>query len=244
MGLPRDGAGGDGSPRPRGGLGFRRRCRRRPAPGAAPQTRRSSHDTAEDRSHLLPDRRRGGRRSGREARLRGGLRPGRRAPRRDDRRRRRSRLGLLRARRRLDRRPRPRRRAASLRLERLQQRAQARGPRHGRPRAPLPAGARSALLEHLRARHRPGPAQARAGQDDRRQDAVREGRLLAPAHPALRPRRGLPHLPRRRRRATTTDRAGSRCSTTRPSTSCARGRPTAGRSTSTTTPGGTSTRTC
>ena len=38
---------------------------------------------------------------------------------------------------------------------------------------------------------------------------------------------------------TTTDRAGSRCSTTRPSRSCGPGRPTAGRSTSTTTPGGT-----
>ena len=45
-------------------------------------------------------------------------------------------------------------------------------------------------------------------------------------------------------RATMTARAGSRCSTTRPSTSCAPGRPTAARSTSTTTPGGTSTRTC
>ena len=45
-------------------------------------------------------------------------------------------------------------------------------------------------------------------------------------------------------RATMTDPAGSPCSTTRPSTSCAPGRPTAGRSTSTTTPGGTSTRTC
>ena len=45
-------------------------------------------------------------------------------------------------------------------------------------------------------------------------------------------------------RATMTDRAGSRCSTTRRSTSCAPGRPTAGRSTSTTTPGGTSIRTC
>src|SRR6266851_8062899 len=45
-------------------------------------------------------------------------------------------------------------------------------------------------------------------------------------------------------RAMTTDRAGSRCSITRRSTSCAPGRPTAGRSTSTTTPGGTSTRMC
>ena len=45
-------------------------------------------------------------------------------------------------------------------------------------------------------------------------------------------------------KATTTDRAGSRCSTTRPSRSCAPGRQTAGRSTSTMTPGGTSIRTC
>jgi len=45
-------------------------------------------------------------------------------------------------------------------------------------------------------------------------------------------------------RATMTDRAGSHCSTTRHSTSCVPGRPTAGRSTSTTTPGGTSIRTC
>ena len=45
-------------------------------------------------------------------------------------------------------------------------------------------------------------------------------------------------------RATTTARAGSRCSTTRPSTCCGPGRPIADRSTSTTTPGGISTRTC
>jgi selenium-binding protein 1 len=45
-------------------------------------------------------------------------------------------------------------------------------------------------------------------------------------------------------RGTTTGRAGSPCSTTKRSTSHARGRPTAGRSTSTTTPSGTSTRTC
>ena len=60
----------------------------------------------------------------------------------------------------------------------------------------------------------------------------------------LRTRRGLPDLPGRPRRATTTDRAASHCSTTRASTSCAPGRPTAGHSTSNTTPGGTSTRTC
>ena len=142
----------------------------------------------------------GGRgRSCRAARLRGGLRPGRAEARRDDRRRRESGLRQLRAGGRLDRRPRARRRAAPLRLERLQQRAQARGPQHGRPRPPLPPGAGPALVEHLRARHRAGPAPADAGQDDRRQDAVREGRLLPPAHPALRTRRGLPHLPRRRR---------------------------------------------
>ena len=74
-------------------------------------------------------------------------------------------------------------------------------------------------------------------------DPVGERRLLPPAHAALRTRRGLPHLPGRRRgqrRRTGRDR------TARPrdaSTSCAPGRPTAGRSTSTTTPGGTSTRT-
>ena len=45
-------------------------------------------------------------------------------------------------------------------------------------------------------------------------------------------------------RATTTGPAGSRCSTTRRSTSCAPGRRTADPSISTTTPGGTSIRTC
>jgi len=45
-------------------------------------------------------------------------------------------------------------------------------------------------------------------------------------------------------RATMTDRAGSPCSTMRHSTSCVPGRPTADRSTSTTTPGGTSIRMC
>ena len=180
----------------------------------------------------------------RAARLRGGLRPGGAEARRDDRHRREPGLRQLRAGGRLDRRPGARRRAAPLRLERLQQRAQARGPRHGGPRPPLPPGAGPALVEHLRARHRAGPAPADAGQDDRR------------ARPC--PRR--PATPARTRctadptgssspawaapRATTTDRAGSRCSTTRRSRSCAPGRPTAGRSTSTTTPGGTSTRTC
>ncbi len=181
---------------------------------------------------------------GRTARLRGGLRPGRAEERRNDRHRCESGLRQLWAGGRLDRRPGPRRRAAPLRLERLQQRAQARGPQHGRPRPPLPPGAGPALVEHLRARHRAGPSPADAGQDDRRASAVRKGRLLPPAHAALRTRRGLPHLPGRRRgrrRRTGRDRAA------RPrdaSTSCAPGRPTAGRSTSTTTPGGTSTRTC
>ena len=46
-------------------------------------------------------------------------------------------------------------------------------------------------------RARPAPADAR--QDDRRPDALREGRPLPSAHAALRPRRGLPHLPGRRR---------------------------------------------
>ena len=41
-------------------------------------------------------------------------------------------------------------------------------------------------------RHRTGPAPAGAGQHDRRQVAVRKGRLLPPAHPALRTRRGFP----------------------------------------------------
>ena len=45
----------------------------------------------------------------------------------------------------------------------------------------------------------PDPRQPDAGQDDRRGRAVREGRLLPPAHAALRTRRGLPHLPGRRR---------------------------------------------
>ena len=46
----------------------------------------------------------------------------------------------------------------------------------------------------------PDPRQPHAGQDDRREGAGREGRLLPPAHPALRPGRDLPVLPRRRRR--------------------------------------------
>ena len=46
------------------------------------------------------------------------------------------------------------------------------------------------------------------------EELVREGRLLPPAHPALRPGRGLPHLPGRRRGRRRRARAGSRCSTT------------------------------
>ena len=114
-----------------------------------------------------------------------------------------------------------------------------------RPRAALPAacpGLRSS--QHPRARHPARPALSRTlRQDDRRGGAGREGRLLPPAHPALRPRRDLPVLPRRRRRRR---RRAGRDRAARPrrrSTCCAPGRPTAARSTSPTTPGGTSTRT-
>ena len=88
----------------------------------------------------------------------------------------------------------------------------------------------------------PDPRAPAAAQDDRGGGAGRQGRLLPPAHAALRPGRGLPDLPRRRRRRRRA-RAASRCSTTPRSTCCAPGRPTAGRSTWPTTPGGTSTRT-
>ncbi len=158
---------------------------------------RSPHGSSDDRSDVLPDRCRGGGRSWRAARVRGGLRPRRAEERRDDRHRRESGLRQLWAGGRLDRRPRPRRRAASLRLECLQQRAQARGPRHGRPRAPLPPGPRAAVVQRLRVRHSAGPTQPDTGQDDRREEPVRERRLLASAHPSLRTRRGLPYLPGR-----------------------------------------------
>ena len=95
---------------------------------------------------------------------------------------------------------------------------------------------------HPRLRHPARPALPPAAQDRRRGGAGRARRLLPPAHPALRSGRRLPDLPRRGRTGTT-GRAASRCSTTTPSTSSAPGRPTAGRSTWPTTPGGTSTRT-
>ena len=68
--------------------------------------------------------------------------------------------------------PGPRRRASSLRLERLQQRPEARGPRHARPRAPISPGSRAAIVQHPRVRHPAGPTQPDADQDDRRQEPV------------------------------------------------------------------------
>ncbi len=101
-----------------------------------------------------------------------------------------------------------------------------------------------ALVEHLRARHRSRtPASRRWSRRSTRRPCPQR-----PATPARTPctadPTGSSSPASAAPRATTTDRAGSRCSTTRRSTSCAPGRPTAGRSTSTTTPGGTSTRTC
>ena len=95
--------------------------------------------------------------------------------------------------------PDPRRRAAPLRLERLLERADARRARHGpgRAAAALPAAARPAQLARPRLRHPARPARAPAAQDDRGGGAGGQGRLLPPAHAALRPGRGLPHLPRR-----------------------------------------------
>ena len=83
------------------------------------------------------------------------------------------------------------------------QRAHARGPRHGRrrPAAALPAAARAAQLATSTSTT-PSPTRARRGctRRSRPQELAEQGRLLAPAHPALRPGRRLPDLPRRRRR--------------------------------------------
>ena len=102
--------------------------------------------------------------------------------------------------------------------------------------APLPDRAGAALLEHPHPRHQARPEKAQADPDDRRQGDRRQGRLLPPAHRALRPRRHLRHGPRQRARARRP--AASSSWTTRRSTCSAAGRSTAGPSSSPTTRGG------
>ena len=225
---------------------------RGPMTGAQPPTRggsagrsptRGTHD--DHRPDVLPEPRRGDRRPDRATRLRRRVRPGGRGPGRARRARRRRGLRRLRHRRRLGRPADVGRRTAPLRLERLLQRADARGPRHGRGRAaaPLPAPAGAAQLAHPRLRHPARPALPPAAQDRGGGGAGGARRLLAAAHPALRSRRGLPDLPgwRRRERGPGRHRAARPQHLRRPPRLGDRPRD---RSTSPTTPGGTSTRTC
>ena len=142
------------------------------------------------------------------ARLRRGVRPGRRAARRDDRGRLRRRLAHLRRGGRLDGAADRGQRAAPLRLERLLQRALPRGPRR-RARAPLPDRAGHPLVAHLRARHQARSAAAAGRPHDRARGARRQGRLLPPAHRALRARRHLHVQPGRRRRQRRPGRGGA-----------------------------------
>ena len=158
--------------------------------------------TPRARPDVLPQRGRRGRGTAGDARVRGGVRPVRAAARRLERRRRRRGLTGVRFGRRLDRPADHRRRAAPLRLERLLQRTRARRPprRGRRAAAALPVAARSAQLERARLRHPTRPARAPAAQDHHPGRAGRQGRLLPPAHPALRAGRDLPVLPGRRER--------------------------------------------
>ena len=143
----------------------------------------------------------------------------------------------LRAARRPARHARDRRRAAPLRLERLLLGAVPVGAAPAR-RAPLPAGARAALVADPRRRRQGRPARPEDRQGDRGGRDRPQGRLQPPAHDPLRPRRDLRVRARRPRAATA--RAGSSCSTTTTSPSRARGRTTAARRSWPTTSGGTS----
>ncbi len=72
--------------------------------------------------------------------------------------------------------------------------------------AALPGAARSAQLERAHLRHSSRPARASAAQEHHPGRAERQGRLLPPAHPALRPGRAVPVLPGRGRRSGRTGR--------------------------------------
>ena len=160
--------------------------------------------------HVLSVARRRHRRAAGDARLRRGVRPGRHAARRHDRGRLRRRLAHLRRGGRLDGAADRRQRAAPLRVERLLQRALPRGPRPQRPaRAPLPDRAGHPVLAHLRARHQARPAATAGRPHDRARRARRQGRLLPPAHGALRARRHLHVQPGRRQRQRRPGRGGA-----------------------------------
>ena len=157
---------------------------------------------------------------------------------RDHRARRQGGLADVRAARRPARHAEHRRRAAPLRLERLLVRALPVGAAPAR-RAPLPARARAALLAHPRHRRQGRPAHPEDRQGDRGRGDRAQGGLQPTAHGPLRPGRDLRlrarrpgrrragrHLPARPRRLHRQGRSG---------------RPTAGRRSSPTTSGGTST---
>ena len=198
-----------------GGHGRDARQRRPPRPdprgdhgGRDRQQLHQREDTAGARPDLLPQCGRRGRGPARDPRLCGGVRPVRAAARRLVRRRRRRGLTGVRFGGRVDGAPDDRRRAAPLRLERLLQRAHARRtPRRARRvAAALPGAARSAQLERAHLRHSSRPARAPAAQEHHPGRAERQGRLLPPAHAALRPGRAVPVLPGRGRRSGRTGR--------------------------------------
>ena len=212
--------------------GAKRRDRYRKLPARPANERRTHHGNLDPRSQFLPLPAHGNEGRTRDAGLRRRLRSRSQDARRHRRGRCRSQVEVLLADHRYHGDAERRRRAAPFRLERLllvpvpQRAARSR-------RAPLPGGAGPQVLAHPHPRHQARSEEAEDRQGDRARRGGGEGRLHAPAHGALRagghlrrsarqprgqgPRRRVPDGPRDLRRARPVG-DGSRARSTSPTT--------------------------